>query len=139
MFPLLHPGFRTLAMVILMAWLASFVIITLIHYLYFVVLPRWAIKHYKRTDPERLRRYLEWVVATPSLLGAAQKLVARGALVGIYLPQGRHAEAAAHCRAELASLAKARHVVDFSRARSRHPPAARRLPGSPGPEERGRG
>jgi tetratricopeptide (TPR) repeat protein len=112
MFPPLHPGFRTLAVAILMAWLAGFVILVLLHYVYFVVLPRRAIEHYKRTDPERLRRYLEWVVATPSLLGEAQKLVARGGLVAIYLTQGRHAEAAAHCRAELASLAKAWHVLD---------------------------
>jgi tetratricopeptide (TPR) repeat protein len=88
----------------------------LLHHLYFVTLPRWAVKKYKRPDPERLRRYLEFVVATPSLVGPVEKLFARGALVGIYLPQGRHAEAAAHCRAKLASLAwaRGRHKLDFA-------------------------
>jgi tetratricopeptide (TPR) repeat protein len=88
------------------------VLTVLAHRLYFAVLPQWAIKTFQQTDPERLRRYLEWVVATPSFLGPAQKIVARGALVGIYLPQGRHAEAAAHCRAELDSLAGIVHRVD---------------------------
>ena len=36
------------------------------------------------------------------------------ALVDIYLPQGRHAEAAAHCRANLATLEKVRSVADFA-------------------------
>jgi tetratricopeptide (TPR) repeat protein len=113
--PLLRHWLRTLAALGLLAWVASLVVIVLIvavHRLYFIILPQRAIKKYKRADPERLRRYLERVVATPSLIGPAQKLVARGALVGIYLPQGRHAEAEAHCRAELESLARVRHQVD---------------------------
>jgi tetratricopeptide (TPR) repeat protein len=119
MFPLLHPWFRAPAGVIQLICLAGLVLIILniaVHWLYFVVLPQRAIKEYQRSDPERLRRYLERVVATPSLIGPAAKLRARGALVGVYLPQGRHAEAAAHCRANLASLAslaKARRVADF--------------------------
>jgi tetratricopeptide (TPR) repeat protein len=111
MLPMLLPWLRTFAGVSLLAWVA-FVLVAFVHRLYFVYLPQWAIKRYERTHPERLRLYLERVVATPSLMGSAQKLVVRGALVGIYLPQGRHAEAAAHCRASLASLAKARHVAD---------------------------
>lgn len=116
MFPILHPWFRSPATLILIAWLTCLVVIALmvvVHRLYFVVLPQRAIEKYRRSDSERLRRYLERVVATPSLLGPAQKLVARGALVGIYLPQGRHAEAAAHCRADLASLARVRKKADF--------------------------
>lgn len=116
MFALLHPWFRTLAEAVPLAGLAVLVVITLVflaHRWYFLVLPQRAIRKYRRANPEHLARYLERVVATPSLLGPAQKLVARGALVGIYLPQGRHAEAAAHCRANLASLARARRVADF--------------------------
>jgi tetratricopeptide (TPR) repeat protein len=112
MLSMLQPWLRTFAGVSLLIWLA-FGLVAFVHRLYFVYLPQWAVKKYERSNPERLRLFLERVVATPSLLGSAQKLVARGALVGIYLPQGRHAEAAAHCRASLASLAKARHAVDF--------------------------
>jgi tetratricopeptide (TPR) repeat protein len=107
MFLQLRPWVRMLLDFISPAWLAGLVVIVVIviaHRLYFVVLPQRAIRKYHRSDPERLRRYLERVVATPSLLGSVQKLAVRGALVGIYLPQGRHAEAAEHCRAELASL-----------------------------------
>ena len=114
MFPPMDFGFRTLAVVILLAGLAGLVIVAVIHRIYFGLIPEWAIKHSKRTDPEPLRLYLEWVVATPSLFGATQKLLAQGALVGIYLQRGRHAEAAAHCREQLATLANARHVTDFA-------------------------
>jgi tetratricopeptide (TPR) repeat protein len=112
MFRFLQPWISTFAEVMLVIWLAL-ALIAFVHRLYFLILPQRAIKKYERTDPERLRRYLERVVATPSLMSPVQKLVARGALVGIYLPQGRHAEAAAHCRAQLESLAKARHMADF--------------------------
>jgi tetratricopeptide (TPR) repeat protein len=116
MFEALYPWLRTPIVLIPLIGLVGLVVIVLIagfHHLYFLVLPQRAIKNHLRTDPERLRRYLERVVATPSLIGPSSSLVARGALVGIYLPQGRHAEAAAHCRAMLASLATARRVGDF--------------------------
>jgi tetratricopeptide (TPR) repeat protein len=73
----------------------------LLHHLYFVALPRRAVKKYADTDPERLRRYLERVVATPSLMGKSMKLVPHLLLVGHFLPKARHAEAAGHCRAVL--------------------------------------
>jgi tetratricopeptide (TPR) repeat protein len=107
---LLRTWFRSPGTFIPLAGLALFIVLVLnllFHRLYFLVLPQWAIKKFKETDPERLRRYLERVAATPSFMGAAQKLVVRGALVGIYMPKGQHAEAAAHCRATLASLAEA--------------------------------
>ncbi len=103
-------------LVAVVVFLVAVVLTFLLHRLYFVTLPQWAVKKYKRPDPERLRRYLEFVAATPSLIGPVEKLFVRGALVGIYLPQGRHAEAAAHCRAKLASLewARGRHKLDFA-------------------------
>jgi tetratricopeptide (TPR) repeat protein len=89
-------------------------VLFLFHYLYFIGLPRRAIKKYRQTDPERLRRYLERVVATPSLLGPSQKLVARCSLAGIYLTTGRHVEAVAHCRANLAILCGSRKPGRFA-------------------------
>jgi tetratricopeptide (TPR) repeat protein len=83
-------------------------LIPTLHLAYFVWLPRRAIKKYGQRDPERLRRYLERVVATPSLLGPGMKLVARLALVGIYFGRGQHAEAAAHCRENLKALESTR-------------------------------
>ena len=85
----------------------------LFHYVYFVFLPVRAIKKYSESNPERLRRYLERVVATPSLLGSGMKIAARGGLVGIYLLRGQHAEAAAHCRAKLESVVKLRNPKRF--------------------------
>lgn len=78
----------------------------LFHHFYFVVFPERAIKKYSDTDPERLRRYLERVVATPSLLGSGSKLVARGGLIPVYSIRGDHAQAVTHCRAQLACLTK---------------------------------
>jgi tetratricopeptide (TPR) repeat protein len=115
MAPQLVHALRTVFNVIPLAVLASLVVIVIIavaHHFYFVVLPQRAIKKYERSDKERLRRYLERVVATPSLIGPTVKLIARGQLVAIYLTQGRHAEAAAHCRGSLAALGKSRRVVD---------------------------
>jgi tetratricopeptide (TPR) repeat protein len=84
--------------------LCVFVVVCLLHLVYFVLLPRLAHLRYRERDPERLRRYLEWVVATPSLLGALPKLVARDSLAGIYLERGQHAEVVAHFRTGLESL-----------------------------------
>ncbi len=111
MFPVLYawlPTPVTFVMLATLALCAAVVLNFLFHQLYFSILPLRAVKKYKKSDPERLRRYLERVAATPSFLGPASKLVVRGALVGIYLPQGKHAEAAAHCRAILATLTEAR-------------------------------
>ena len=96
-------------------FLVALLFIFLLERLYFVTLPQWAVKKYKRGEPDRLRRYLEYVAATPSLLGPTQKLFVRGTLVRMYLSQRRHAEAAAHCRANLEGLAgaRARHRLDF--------------------------
>jgi tetratricopeptide (TPR) repeat protein len=118
MIQLLLSWFGARAVVILVTvvvFLVALLLTFLLHRLYFIILPQWAVKKYQRANPERLRRYLEFVVATPSLVGPVVKLVVRGKLVGIYLPQGRHAEAAAHCRAKLASLewARGRHKLDF--------------------------
>jgi tetratricopeptide (TPR) repeat protein len=76
----------------------------LLDIVYFVVLPRVAHRRFRERAPERLRRYLEWVVATPSLFGSTHKLFARESLAGIYLGRGQHAEVVAHCRAGLESL-----------------------------------
>jgi tetratricopeptide (TPR) repeat protein len=76
----------------------------LLHYVYFVVLPRLAYRRYRKTHPELLRRYLERVVATPSLLGPTQKLFARASLAGIYLDRRQHAESAAHLGANIKTL-----------------------------------
>jgi tetratricopeptide (TPR) repeat protein len=84
-------------------------LVGLFHHLYFVRLPQRAITKYSHSDPERLRRYLERVLATPSLLGSGVKIVPHTGLVGIYLLRGRHAEAADHCRAVLAALAGSRN------------------------------
>ena len=70
--------------------------VCLLDYVYFGILPRLAYRRYRRTDPEVLRRYLERVVATPSLLGSIRKLFSRASLAGIYLNRRQHAEAAAH-------------------------------------------
>lgn len=114
-FPHLWTPEQTSAVVLLgLAALILFALSLLVDVLYFVVVPQWTIRRLRRTAPERLRRYLEWVVATPSPFGPASKLVARRGLVDIYLPQGRHAEAAAHCRAGLASLAAPWHVAKFA-------------------------
>jgi tetratricopeptide (TPR) repeat protein len=85
------------------------VVVGLLHYLYFAFLPQRAIKKYSDSDPERLRRYLKRVLATPSLLGSSMKIVPHTGLVGIYLLGGKHAEAAAHCRAVLTALAGSRN------------------------------
>jgi tetratricopeptide (TPR) repeat protein len=78
--------------------------VCLLHYVYFVVLPRLVYRRYWKTDPELLRRYLERAVATPSLLCPTQKLFARASLAGIYLDRRRHAEAATHLRANIKAV-----------------------------------
>jgi tetratricopeptide (TPR) repeat protein len=76
-----------------------------LHAIYFTGLPLILRRACGDRKPEWLRRYLECVAATPSLLGGdAMKMPARSMLVGIYLPRGEHQRAAAHCRALLASM-----------------------------------
>jgi tetratricopeptide (TPR) repeat protein len=80
------------------------VVVLSLHPLYFEVLPRRAAGKYGDAAPEWLRRYLERVVATPSLLGRRMKLVPHLLLVNVHLPKCRYAEAAHHCRAALELL-----------------------------------
>jgi tetratricopeptide (TPR) repeat protein len=80
--------------------------VILLHYLYFQLLPRRAAKKYAETDGERLRPYLEKVLATPSLLGPGIKLLPQLLLADVFVSEGRHAEAADHCRAVLDVLSK---------------------------------
>jgi tetratricopeptide (TPR) repeat protein len=89
-------------------------VVCLLDFVYFVVLPRFAHRRYRERDPERLRRYLTLVVATPSVFGSTQKLFARESLAGIYLGRGQHAEVVAQFRAGLESLSelwRSREVV----------------------------
>jgi tetratricopeptide (TPR) repeat protein len=81
-----------------------FVVVYLLDYVYFEVLPRSAHRRYRGTNPEPLRRFLEWVVATPSLGGPTRKLFARESLAGIYVDRGQHAEAVNQFRTNLNSL-----------------------------------
>jgi tetratricopeptide (TPR) repeat protein len=87
----------------------------LLDYVYFVVLPRSAHRRYRGTDPELLRRYLELVVATPSLGGPKRKLLAREWLAGIYLQKGQHAEVVAQWQANLKSLSELRQHTEAYR------------------------
>ena len=68
------PGLLVLAVVV---GLVGAVLLYVVDMLYFLILPRWAIKKYGKTNIERLRRILERVVATPSFIGTQQKLSAR--------------------------------------------------------------
>jgi tetratricopeptide (TPR) repeat protein len=90
-------------------------VLCLLDYLYFKVLPRFAYRRYRGTDPEWLRRYLEWVVATPSLSGPTRKLFARESLAGIYLQKGQHAEVVAQWQANLKSLSELRRHTEAYR------------------------
>jgi tetratricopeptide (TPR) repeat protein len=91
----------TLAVVLLL------VLLGLLHLVYFSILPRRAIKREK--DSERLRGYLERVVATPSLFGPAAKLVARHALAKIYFGNRKYAEASTHYGLMLEALSGSFH------------------------------
>lgn len=84
--------------------------IGMLHKIYFIYLPKRAIALYGEKDPERLRRYLERVVATPSLYGQAVKLVPQLSLVGIYSSSGQHAQAVAHAHKYLEALRKSRDL-----------------------------
>jgi hypothetical protein len=77
--------------------------VSLLHSLYFIALPVRVVKSCGQRRPDWLRRYLECVTATPSLVRPT-KIVARQFLVAIYFSRGQHAEAVRHCRAILKSL-----------------------------------
>jgi tetratricopeptide (TPR) repeat protein len=64
-------------------------LILLLHRFWFVYLPMRLVDKLARGDKERTQRILEWVMATPSLLGDRLKDVARVKLVRLYLPQRR--------------------------------------------------
>jgi tetratricopeptide (TPR) repeat protein len=81
------------------------------HRFYFVTLPQRAIKKFRKTDPERLKRQLMRTVATPSLLGGCYKLVAHNALADICFSRGQHAEAIVHCCAYLKILTGSRNAA----------------------------
>jgi tetratricopeptide (TPR) repeat protein len=78
--------------------------VLLLNVVYFVVLPSLAHRRYRGRNPELLRRYLQWVVATPSLFGSVLKLIARESLAGIYLGRGQHAEVVTQFRAGIRSM-----------------------------------
>jgi tetratricopeptide (TPR) repeat protein len=88
------------------ALLGIFGVVYLLEYVYFQVLPQFAHGRYRATNPEGLRRFLEWVVATPSLAGPIRKLFARESLAGIYLGKGQHAEVVAQFQANLKCLSE---------------------------------
>jgi tetratricopeptide (TPR) repeat protein len=64
-----------------------------VHLVYFVALP-WLLTRRKTRSPG-LRRYLEWVVATPSLLGDVIRAEARHNLMRLAHMEGLHEQAAA--------------------------------------------
>ncbi len=78
--------------------------VSLLHTAYFVVVPGRLVKACKERRPEWLRRYLEFVAATPTFVNSS-KIMVRQFLVAIYFTRGQHAEAVAHCRAILHNLA----------------------------------
>ena len=69
-----------------------FLAVAALHLLYFVVLPMLLARH--KTRSPRLRRLLEWVVATPSLLGDLIRADARHRLMSLAHMEGRHEQAA---------------------------------------------
>jgi len=69
-----------------------FLAVVAVHVVYFMVVPRLLTRH--KTRSLRLRRYLEWVVATPSMLGDIMRIEARHNLMRLAHMEGRHAQAA---------------------------------------------
>ncbi len=68
-----------------------FAALFLLHMLYFAIIPNLLLKY--KTHSPRLRRYLEWVVATPSLLGDYFKVDARHHLMRLAISEGRYEQA----------------------------------------------
>ncbi|MDR3634025.1 MAG: tetratricopeptide repeat protein [Isosphaeraceae bacterium] len=73
------------------------------HVLYFIVIPHLLARRKIRSP--RVRRYLEWVVATPSLLGDALRAEARHDLMRLAHMEGRHEQVVAQ------GLAIVRHAI----------------------------
>jgi tetratricopeptide (TPR) repeat protein len=69
-----------------------FVAVVAVHLLYFMVLP-WFLTR-RKTHGRTLRRYLEWVVATPSLLGDVIRIEARHNLMRFAHMEGRYNQVA---------------------------------------------
>jgi tetratricopeptide (TPR) repeat protein len=69
-----------------------FALVAGLHLLYFLVLPRLLTKH--KTRSPRVRRFLEWIVATPSLFGDMMRIQARHDLMRLAHMEGRHEQAA---------------------------------------------
>ncbi len=69
-----------------------FFAVCLVHLLYFGIIPYLLTR--RRVRSPRLRRYLEWVVATPSLLGGAIKVQARLDLMRLAQQERRYEQAA---------------------------------------------
>jgi tetratricopeptide (TPR) repeat protein len=69
-----------------------FLAVAVLHVLYFMVAPRLLIR--RKTRSTRWRRYLEFVVLTPSLLGDLIRVEARHRLMRLAHMEGRHAQAA---------------------------------------------
>ena len=118
MFLFRPPQFPFLTLAVLLA--AFGLIHFFVHFLYFLVIPQRAIERDERRDPERLGRYLERVVATPTPLVHEMKLGARLALAIFDQVRGRYAEAAAHCRTNLAVLVKHARVSRFASTEADH-------------------
>jgi tetratricopeptide (TPR) repeat protein len=75
------------------AFVAICLVVLALHDIYFVVLP-WLLTR-RATRSPRLRRYLERVVATPSLLGDRVRVRARHDLMRLSHMEGLHEQAAA--------------------------------------------
>ena len=73
--------------------LTAFALVGAVHLLYFVVIPRRIAKRKIRSP--RVRRYLEWVVATPSLLGDFIRVDARHDLMRLAHMEALHETVAA--------------------------------------------
>jgi tetratricopeptide (TPR) repeat protein len=76
-------------------------LILLLHRFWFIYMPTRLVDRLARGDKQRTQQILEWVLATPSLLGDRLKDVARAKLVRLYLPQRRFMDIELLCRAML--------------------------------------
>lgn len=81
-------------------WLGLVVAIPLATWVWFIAVPKWVVRRVGRGDPERRRRWLRAVVATPALVSGV-KVFARYQLQRGYQADGRYAEAEREARAIL--------------------------------------
>jgi tetratricopeptide (TPR) repeat protein len=70
-----------------------FLLVCALHVIYFLVIPHVLAR--RKTRNPRVRRYLQWVVATPSLLGGLIKIDARHHLMRLAHMEGRHEQVTA--------------------------------------------